>query len=64
MQAYDRFDGLLLCVEIDYSKQYQLMGLLQTELVNDNSSNIFQSTNLIKFFKPMEVARNLHFTCC
>ena len=37
--------------DVSYPKQYQLLGLLQTELLNDENSSYSPSTSLIKFRK-------------
>jgi len=42
MAAYFAFD-------INYPRQYQLLGLLQTELLQDHTSKFFQSVNYVKF---------------
>ena len=42
MAAYFAFD-------INYPRQYQLPGLLQTELLQDHTSKFFQSVNYVKF---------------
>jgi|GWRWMinimDraft_6_1066014.scaffolds.fasta_scaffold146964_1 hypothetical protein len=39
------------CYDINYPKQYQLLGLLQTELVCDNQNNFFQCMQFVKFMK-------------
>jgi len=46
MAAYYAFD-------INYPKQYQLLGLLQTELLHDSKDVFFQSVSYIKFLKRM-----------
>ena len=46
MAAYFAFD-------INYPKQYQLLGLLQTELLHDLHSHFFQSVNYVKFMKAL-----------
>lgn len=46
MAAYFAFD-------INYPRQYQLLGLLQTELLHDRHSQFFQSVNYVKFMKAL-----------
>lgn len=46
MAAYFSFD-------INYPKQYQLLGLLHTELLHHRRSQFFQSVNYVKFMKAL-----------
>ena len=46
MAAYFAFD-------INYPKQYQLLGVLQTELLNDMKSAFFRSVAYVKFITSL-----------